>query len=94
MFTCLCSCAIHIEIAQSLEIVSFILPLRRLIGRRGNIHLMRSDNGTNFVGAINKLWKAFQEMDDNQISQHLQIHRTDWITWIRNSLIESHMDGM
>ena len=52
MFTCLCSRAIHIEVAQSLETNSFILSLRRFIGRRGNIRLVRSDNGTNFVGAI------------------------------------------
>ena len=54
MFTCLCSRAIHIEVAQSLETDSFILSLRRFIGRRGNICLMSSDHGTNFVGAIKK----------------------------------------
>ena len=55
MFTYLWSRAIHIEVAQSLETDSFILLLRRFIERRGNIHLMRSDNGTSFVGAIKKL---------------------------------------
>ena len=72
MFTCLCSRDIHTEVPQSLETDSFILSLRRFIGRRGNIHLMRSDNGTNFVGAIKGFRKAFQEMDHNQISQYLQ----------------------
>ena len=33
MFTCLCSRSIHIEVAQSLETDSFILSLRRFIGR-------------------------------------------------------------
>ena len=84
VFTCLCSRAIHIEVAQSLETDSFILSLRRFIGRRGNIRLMRSDNGTNFVGAIKELRKAIQEMDHNQISQYLQRHGVDWITWIKN----------
>ena len=55
MFTCLCSRAIHIEIAHSLETDSFILSLRIFIVRQGNIHLMRSDKGTNFIGAINEL---------------------------------------
>ena len=32
MFTCLCSRAIHIEVAQSLETDSFIFLLRRFIG--------------------------------------------------------------
>ena len=71
MFTCLCSRAIHIAIAYSLENDSFILSLGRFIGRQGNIHLMRSDNGTYFVGAIDELRKAFQEMDHNQISKYL-----------------------
>ena len=80
MFTCLCSRAIHIEVVQSLETDSFILSLRGFIGRRGNIRLMRSDNGTSFVGAIKELRKAFQEMDHNQISQYLQTHGAYWIT--------------
>ena len=50
------------------------------IGRHGNIKLTRSDNGTNFVGAIKELQKAFQEIDYNQISQYLQTHRANWIT--------------
>ena len=43
---------------------------------------MRSDNGTNFVGAINELRKAFQEMGHNQISNYLKTHGAYWITWI------------
>ena len=39
MFTCLCSRAIHIEVAQSLETDSFILLLIRFIGRQENTHL-------------------------------------------------------
>ena len=39
MFTCLCSRAIHIEVAQSLETDSFILSLIRFIGRQENTHL-------------------------------------------------------
>ena len=84
VFTCLCSRAIHTEVAQSLETDSFILSLRRFIRRRGNIRLMKSDNGTNFVGAIKELRKAIQEMDHNQISQYLQRHGVDWIIWIKN----------
>ena len=94
MFTCLCSRAIHIEVARSLETDSFILLLRRFVGRRGNICLMRSDNGTNFVGAIKELQKVFQEMDQNQISQYLQGHGANWITWIRSSPTASHMGGV
>ena len=48
------------------------------IGRHGNIKLTRSDNGTNFVGAIKEL--QIKEIDHNQISQYLQTHRANWIT--------------
>ena len=44
------------------------------------MHLIKSDNGTNFVDAINELWKVFQKRDHNQISQYLQTHEADWTT--------------
>ena len=69
MFTCLCSHAIHTEVAQSLETDSFTLLLRRFIRRQGNICLTRSDNGTNFVGAIKELQKAFQEGSQSNITK-------------------------
>ena len=94
MFTCLCSRAVHIEVAHSLDTDSFILSLRRFIGSRGNIHLMRSDNGSNFVGAIKELREAFQEMNHNQIAQYLETHGADWITWIKNPPTASHMGGV
>ena len=55
---------------------------------------MRSDNGTNFVGAIKELQKAFQEMDHNHISKYLQRRRANWITWIRNPPLAGHMGGV
>ena len=92
MFTWLCSRANYNEVAELLETDSFIILLRRFIGRRGNICLMKPDNGTNFVGAIKELRKAFQERDHNQISQYLQRHEADWITWIRNPPTAGHMN--
>ena len=94
MFTCLCSRAIHIEVAHSLETDSFILALRRFIGRRGNIRQMRSDNGSNFFGAVRELRKSFRGMNHTQISEYLQTCGTDWITWINNPPTASHMGGV
>ena len=73
MFTCLASRAIHIEVTHSLDTDSFIPALRRLIARRGNVRQMRSDNGSNFVGAEQELLKAFSEMDHNKTEKFLQI---------------------
>ena len=94
MFICLCSRAIHIEVVQYLETDSFILSLRQIIGRRGNICLMKFDNGINFVSAIKELRQAFQKMDHNQISQYLQRHGADWRARIRKPLTASHMGGV
>ena len=63
LFICLSSRAIHIETVASLNTDSFILCLRRFIGHRGSISLLRSDNGSNFVGASSEFKKAFTETD-------------------------------
>ena len=55
---------------------------------------MICDNSNNFVGANKELRKAFQKMDHNQISQYLQIHGANWITWIRNLPTASQIDGV
>ena len=55
---------------------------------------MICDNSNNFVGANKELRKAFQVMDHNQISQYLQIHGANWITWIRNLPTASQIDGV
>jgi len=43
--------AVHIEVADTLETDSFIMALRRFIGIRGDVREIRSDWGTNLVGA-------------------------------------------
>ena len=52
---------------------------------------MRSDNGSNFVGAVKELRKSFQDMNHSRINDYLQMHGADWITWINNSPTASHM---
>ena len=55
MFTCMASQAVHIEITDSLNSEPFRQALRRVIARIGNIKVLYSDNGTNFVGCENQL---------------------------------------
>ena len=61
LFTCLSSQTIHIEAANSLSTYCFLMCLRRFIGQRENVRLIRSDNGTNFVGASAELTKISQK---------------------------------
>ena len=42
---------IQIEMIKSMDTDSFILSLRRFIGRRGNTRTISCDLGSNFVGA-------------------------------------------
>ena len=58
LFTCMASRAIHIEVAHSMETDSFIQALRRFVCRRGAVRELRSDRGTNFIGAENELNKS------------------------------------
>ncbi|XP_028403950.1 uncharacterized protein LOC114526541 [Dendronephthya gigantea] len=51
LFMCLASRAVHIEVSDSLDTDSFLQALRRFISRRGPVQEIRSDQGTNFVGA-------------------------------------------
>ena len=39
---------------------SFIIGLRRFIGRRGYVRLIRTDNGINFVGAFAELIESIE----------------------------------
>ena len=90
LFTCMASRAIHIEVAHSMETDSFLQALRRVIARRGPIRELRSDRGTNFVGAENELKRALQEMDDEKIKAELLTHNIDWI---RNPATASNFGG-
>ena len=91
LFTCLVSRAVHIEVTSTLESSSFIQALRRFIARRGPVREMRSDNGSNFVGAHNELLQAIQEMDHEEIRAKLQRENIDWTF---NPPAASHMGGV
>ena len=69
LFTCLVSRAVHIEVAHSLDTDSFLHALRRLITLRGQVREIRSDNGTNFVGARRELREAINEIDQREIRE-------------------------
>ena len=94
MFTCMASRAIHIEVAFNLDTDSFILVLRRLVARHGNVRSIYSDNGSNLIGVERELKKAYSEMDDNKIQLFMEGIGGDWIKWHENPPFPSHMGGV
>ena len=64
------------------------------MARRGKVRSMRSDNETNFVGTDNKLRKAPEEMNREQIRDYLLQNGTDWITWYKKPTCASHIAGV
>ena len=79
IFTCLASCAIHIEMTKSMDNNSFILALQRFIASRGNITSIRCGDGSNFVGAEKELKKCLNEMNNKRIGDFLLEKRADCI---------------
>lgn len=91
IFTCLAVRAIHLEVASSLDTDSFISALRRFIARRGQVKILRSDNGTNFVGAERELKRAIEEWNSSKIENTL---RQSGIQWMFNPPTGSHHGGV
>lgn len=94
IFTCLNCRAIHLETANSLDTSSFINALRRFVSIRGSIRQLRSDQGTNFVGAERELREAVLEMDEERISQYLLKQGCDYFGFKMNVPSASHMGGV
>jgi len=98
LFTCLVTRAVHIEVAYRLDTSSFINCLSRFLARRGTPRLIRSDNGTNFVGAERVLkaelenWqRSFEQME--ALQKGVTQHNITW-EWKYNPPHASHMGGV
>ena len=94
LFTCLSSRAIHIEVANSLSSDSFINAFRRFTAMRGPVKLLRSDQGTNFVGAELELKKALKEMDHTKVKLFLTEVGCEYPEFRMNTPSASHAGGV
>lgn len=87
---CLTTRAVHVELANSLSTDSCIIAIRNFIARRGTPRSIRSDRGTNFIGAsriLDKVQKAYQE---DQIMKEIVNAETSWTF---NPPLSPHMGG-
>jgi len=92
LFTCLNVRAIHIEKLHSLDTDSFVNAPVRFVARRGTVQVMRSDNGTNFIGGEKELRGSIRRWNtSHQVHRHLLLKE---IEWKFNPPAASHMGGI
>ena len=91
IFICMNSRAVHLEVAKSLETDDFILLLMRFLNRRGHVKELRSDNGTNFVGADREIKEAIEHIDDEKVRSELLQRGCKWVFHPPGA---SHMSGV
>ena len=91
VFTCLSTRAIHLEKADSLDTDSCINAIRRFVARRGQVQEIRSDNGTNLVGAQRELKAEIQRWNQAKIHSCLL---QKGIEWNFNTPAASHFGGI
>nr|XP_046258699.1 uncharacterized protein LOC124066389 [Scatophagus argus] len=88
LFTCMCTRAVHIEVIEEMSSSSFINALRRFFAIRGPAKQLRSDRGTNFIGACREL--KLDTSEQIKVQGYLEDQRC---TWIFNPPHSSHMGG-
>ena len=75
LFTCLSSRAVHIEPLCQMDTNSFRNSLRRFWAVRGTCRRIRSDRGTNFLGAKNQMEN---EVDLNNLRKLANSNNIEW----------------
>ncbi|XP_077869335.1 uncharacterized protein LOC144360537 [Saccoglossus kowalevskii] len=91
IFTCLAIRVVHIEKADSMSTDSYINALRKFISRRDSVKELRSDNGTNVVGALKQLREEIDHWNQSRINRFLL---RKGIKWTFNPPYGSHFGGV
>ena len=89
LFTCLNSRACHVLILQSLETAALKLALIKFLSLRGACRRLRSDQGTNFIGAAAENEKV--DLDLNSLKNDMKKRQVEWIF---NPPQSSHFGGV
>ncbi|XP_067932950.1 uncharacterized protein [Watersipora subatra] len=89
LLTCMYSRAIHIELLEDLSSDALINALRCFMAVRGPVNTIHCDNGTNFVGAKNELYRHSQ-IANRELQNYLEDNS---ITFKFNSPDASHQGG-
>lgn len=91
LFTCFSSRAVHIEMLDDMSTDALINGLRCFIAIRGAVRQIKSDQGTNFIGAKNELKEALKEVDADRLAAFLSKKQCDFCM---NAPYSSHVGGV
>ena len=75
LYTCLSSRAVHVELMSAMDSVAFINSLRRFVALRGPCALIRSDQGSNLVGAKGQV----EELNLTEAARAMAAIKVRWI---------------
>ncbi|XP_065078248.1 uncharacterized protein LOC135701393 [Ochlerotatus camptorhynchus] len=93
VFVCLSTRAVHLEVANDLSSNTFLGSLKRFISRRGCPIEIRSDNGTNFIGADRILQQFIEQIMSNSKDASRYLSNLG-IKWVFNPPSAPHMGGI
>lgn len=93
VFVCLSTKAVHLEVVADLTTEAFIASLDRFVSRRGLPSLIRSDNGTNYVGAARYLREVVEFLNVNQVDIGTALSRRG-INWTFSPPACPHWGGI
>ena len=70
--------SVRAEVADSLDTDACINAIIRCLARRGEVKLMLSDNGTNFVSANRELSAELAKLNSTKIQGQLALKGIEW----------------
>ena len=78
MFTCLDCRAVHIEVAHSLDLDSFMMAFSRFVDLRGLPRICYSDNGTNLVAGEQEIQDAMAGWNRELLANKMADQDVEW----------------
>ena len=90
---CLSTRALHLELVSDYTTAAFLAAFRRVVSRRGHCACMRSDCGTNYVGADKELRQWFSAAT-SELGELAPLLTGMGTTWIFNPPAAPHFGGI
>lgn len=78
MFTCFDCRAVHIEIAASMDLDSFMMAFSRFVDRRGLPRVCYSDNGSNLVAGEQEIRESLSNWNQDDLANRMTNRNVEW----------------